>query len=182
MLEHAGQVAAALARRDHRDINRRKRSLRRKRLGQQRAFAHTLADISKDGTQPGRSRALGKQIERLQDRQAGLDQRVELLIENQKIVGADGAVLPPLGELGDKIKVGANGEDVEAALGELLARFALGLGRFNLLEDAAGRVPDFADKFSHFYVVADALGAPGRTKLSIRLPTTNETRENSSLL
>ena len=88
----------------------------------------------------------------------------------------------PFGELGDKIEVGADGEDVKAALGELLARFALRLGRLNLLEDAAGSVPDFADIFSHFYVLADAPRAPSRTKLSIPLPSQTETRENSSLL
>ena len=43
----------------------------------------------------------------------------------------------------------ADGEDIEAALGKLLPGFRLRLSRLNLMENPAGGIPDFADKFSH---------------------------------
>ena len=43
----------------------------------------------------------------------------------------------------------ADGENVEALIGEALAGFALGLGRLQLLEDAAGSISDFTYILAH---------------------------------
>jgi len=40
-------------------------------------------------------------------------------------------------------------EDVQSAVGELLASLVERLGRLDLLENPAGRIANFADKFSH---------------------------------
>jgi hypothetical protein len=52
-------------------------------------------------------------------------------------------------ELGEKIEMDADGENVEALIGEALAGFTLGLGRLHLLEDAAGSVSDFTYVLAH---------------------------------
>jgi hypothetical protein len=56
----------------------------------------------------------------------------------------------------------ADGKNVEALIGEALTRFALGLGRLQLLEDPAGSVSDFT------YVLAHACidGPEGGTSLA----------------
>jgi len=43
----------------------------------------------------------------------------------------------------------ADGENVEALVGEALAGFALGLGRLHLLEDSAGSISDFTYVLTH---------------------------------
>jgi hypothetical protein len=43
----------------------------------------------------------------------------------------------------------ANVVDIEAPVSKLLSRFGLRLGRFNLIENPAGDIPDFADEFSN---------------------------------
>ena len=80
----------------------------------------------------------------------GLDQRVELLVEDQEIVGADGAVARRLVNCATDVEIGADGENVEAALGKLLPGLALRLGRLHLLEDAAGRCPRLCKQIQPF--------------------------------
>ncbi len=62
----------------------------------------------------------------------------------------------------ENIEMIADGKDVEAAFGEFLAGFSLGLRRLQLLEDPAGGVSDFA------YVLAHACidGPEGGTSLA----------------
>ena len=78
-----------------------------------------------------------------------LIERVELLVENKEVIEDDffGAVLAA--ELREKIKMHADGKNVEALIGEALAGFALGLGRLQLLEDAAGSISDFTYVLAH---------------------------------
>jgi hypothetical protein len=45
----------------------------------------------------------------------------------------------------------ANAIDVKAPVGELLSRFSLRLGGFDLIENPTGDIPDFADEFSHVF-------------------------------
>jgi hypothetical protein len=47
----------------------------------------------------------------------------------------------------------ANVVDIEALVGEFLSRFGLRLGAFDLIENPAGDIPDFADEFSQFISV-----------------------------
>ena len=64
-------------------------------------------------------------------------------------------------ELRKEIEMNADGENVEALIGEALAGFALGLGRLHLLEDAAGGISDFT------YVLAHCIDGPeGGTSLA----------------
>ena len=43
--------------------------------------------------------------------------------------------------------------DIKAPVGEFLPRFGLRLGRFDLIENPAGDIRDFADEFSQFISV-----------------------------
>ena len=72
-----------------------------------------------------------------------------MLVEDQEVVEDDffGAMLAA--ELREKIKMDADGKNVEALIGEALAGFALGLGRLHLLEDAAGSISDFTYVLAH---------------------------------
>jgi len=72
-----------------------------------------------------------------------------LLIENDEIVGDDFLGAVRAAELREKIEMHADREDVEALIGEALARFALGLGRLQLLEDPAGGISDFTYVLAH---------------------------------
>ena len=53
--------------------------------------------------------------------------------------------------------------NVEAPVGELLSRFSLRLGGFDLIENPAGDIPDFADEFSQVF------GLNTHTKRVLRL-------------
>jgi len=85
-----------------------------------------------------------------------------LLIEDDEIVQDDFFGAVGAAELREKIEMHADGENVEALIGEALAGFALGLGRLQLLEDPAGSVSDFT------YVLAHACidGPEGGTSLA----------------
>ena len=89
LLENAGQVAAAFARGDGSDVDRREGALRGERFGEQCAFAYSLADVLQNRTQARSGSAFGEQIERFQDGQAGFYEGVELLIEDQEVVEDD---------------------------------------------------------------------------------------------
>ena len=71
------------------------------------------------------------------------------MVEDKEVVEDDffGAMLAA--ELREEIKMNADGENVEALVGEALAGFALGLGRLHLLEDAAGSISDFTYILAH---------------------------------
>jgi hypothetical protein len=66
----------------------------------------------------------------------------------------------------------ADGEDMEALIGETLAGFALGLGRLQLLEDPAGSVSDFTYVLAHVRID----GPEGGTSLAkFSIPFVGET-------
>jgi hypothetical protein len=62
----------------------------------------------------------------------------------------------------------ADGENVETLIGEALARFALGLGRLQLLEDATGSISDFTYVLAHVCIDGPA-GGTSLAKFSIPL-------------
>jgi hypothetical protein len=62
----------------------------------------------------------------------------------------------------------ADGEDMEALIGETLASFALGLGRLQLLEDPAGGVSDFTYVLAHVCIDGPE-GGTSLAKFSIPL-------------
>ena len=88
VVEHASQIAALFASQDRGDVNLGKHALLVERLGERRAFADAVADVEQHRAQARRRSAFGEQIQRLQNRQTGLDDRIELLIEDQEIGGA----------------------------------------------------------------------------------------------
>ncbi len=92
--------------------------------------------------------AFGQQVQRAQNRQAGFDQGIELLVENQEIVQVQLAGTRPA-KLRKNVDVALDRKDVQSAVGELLANLSLRLRRLQMLEDAAVRVPDFADVLGH---------------------------------
>ena len=149
LFQNAGEVAAAFAGSDGGDVHRRKRTLRGERFGEQGAFAHTLAHVLENRPEARGGGAFREEVQSLQDGKTGFHERVELLVENKEVIEDDffGAVLAA--ELREKIKMHADGKDVEALIGEALAGFALGLGRLQLLEDAAGSISDFTYVLAH---------------------------------
>jgi len=86
LLEDSRQVSAALSRSDRGDVHRRENPLGGQSLGEQRAFAHSLANILQQRSQALGGRALGQQIEGLQNRQTSFYQSVKLLVEYQEIM------------------------------------------------------------------------------------------------
>ena len=60
------------------------------------------------GRKLGSGGALAEQVEGFQNGQAGLDQRVELLIEDQEVVRLYGSIGAALGELGENVEIRAN--------------------------------------------------------------------------
>ena len=94
--ENAGQIAAAFTGGDDRHIDRRERSPAPCSASDNSAPSRTRWRTScKNRAQPGSGGALGEKIQSLQNRQAGLDQGIELLIENQEII--DDYFLRPVG-------------------------------------------------------------------------------------
>ena len=132
--------------------------MRGQRFRKQRALANTLADIRECRAEPGRRGAFGQQVESLQNRQTGLDQGVELLVENQEIGWPYLAGGTRGSNLREKPEMAADVEDVQSAVRELLAGLIRRLGRLDLLENPAGGIANFADKFSHQFSKAGLLG------------------------
>ncbi len=149
LFEDAGEVAAAFTGGDDGDVDRREGALRGERFREQSAFADSLADVLQDWPEARGGGAFGEQIESFQDGQAGFDESVELLIEDDEIVEDDFFGAVRAAELREKIEMHADGKNVEALIGETLAGFALGLGRLQLLEDPAGSISDFTYVLAH---------------------------------
>jgi len=149
LLEHARKASAAFARGDDRHVDWRKGALRRHGLGKQRPGAHTLAHVLQNRAQAGGRGAFGKQVQSFQNGQTGADQRVELLVEDQKVVGAQFAPAASAGKPREQIELVAHREDVISAIGQPLPRFVFRLRGLDLLKDAAGGVSDFAHEIGH---------------------------------
>ena len=89
LVEHRAEAAALLSGHNRGGIDGRKDGLGDEGFGEQRAGADSLAYICEKRAQSRSGGAFGKQIERGEDRKAGLEQRIELLIEDQEVLAAD---------------------------------------------------------------------------------------------
>src|SRR5215469_633160 len=85
-VEHFGQASALFARQYRRYVDLRKDTLLTEGLGKQGAVSHLFADGLDIGLELSVRKALRKQVEALQNRQAGADERHELLIEDEKFL------------------------------------------------------------------------------------------------
>lgn len=151
MIENAAKVSAALAGRNGSDVHRRERALCCERIRKQGAIPDALTDVADDWPQAFGGGSFAEQVERFENRQTGLEQSVELLVENQEILGADGPIRLGPGEMGNNVEMAANAVDVETPVSELLSRFSLRLGGFDLIENPAGDIPTLQTNSAMFF-------------------------------
>ncbi len=139
--QHRVQVAAALAGQERCRVDARKqRAVGRERVGQRRAGSHTLVHVVQHRTEDRRADPLPEEIQRLNERHPGLEERRQLLIENQKLGRRDRRpARQPHGQSRDR-SLRLEREDVETFLVELVAQPGFCLGGVHALDDfAAGR-------------------------------------------
>ena len=98
VLENAGEVAAFFASENGGGVNFRKDAGFGDGFGKGFAFADTVADFGENGAKFGRGGAVGEKIQSAEDRKAGFDERVELLIEDEEIGAADLALAAAFGK------------------------------------------------------------------------------------
>ena len=89
--EHLLQAAALLARHERRGVDAGKHLLRVERLGERRAGSHFLVDVVERDLERRVRHALAQNVERLHERQAGLEQRRQLLVEDEELGGRNAA-------------------------------------------------------------------------------------------
>src|SRR5262249_20793003 len=149
IIENAGKIAALFARQDCRGINLRKNARFidgfRKRL----PFANAVTNLGYDGPKPCGTCALGEQVEGAQDRDTCLDQRVELLVQDEEIRPADLLAALPIEKAADQAVPRFDGIHVQATVRQLLAGFRHGSGGFDVRENAPVRIRNAADEFAH---------------------------------
>ncbi len=119
-----------------------------KGIGEQLAAFYPLADVFEHGAQVLVLLALDQQIERIQDGQAGLDQREELLV-----VDEEGALLElaatAQGKAAGKQPLGLDPVDEIALRGEAVAHLRDGVPLLHLLVGMTPIVSDFYYEFRH---------------------------------
>ena len=112
--------------------------MRGKRIRQGRARAHLLVDVVQDGLEDGVGEADPQDVQRLHQRHAGLEQRGELLVEDQELVTADPRAPPAEREAAPPPPL-AERKDVQPFLLELAPQGGFALGDVDTLDDLARR-------------------------------------------
>jgi len=111
VLEDAGEVAALFASENGGGVDLGKNAGFGDGFGKGFAFADAVADFGEDRAKFGRGGAVGEKIESAKNGQAGFDERVELLIENEKVGTADLAFTAAPGEGAEEGAARVNGID-----------------------------------------------------------------------
>ena len=93
--------------------------------------------------------ALGQQVQRFQNRQAGANQRDELLVEDQELLEVD-LLLAAAHRHARDLAPRLDGVDQEALLREALAQVLFGGGFGHLLVDFAARIGVLEDELGHY--------------------------------
>ena len=88
-VEHFGQAARFFARHHRSDIDLGEDALGAEGFGKERTVAYIVADCLDVRTQLGIGQTIGQQVKAFEDRQAGADQRDELLVEDQELLDID---------------------------------------------------------------------------------------------
>src|SRR5262249_54637235 len=117
------QVAAALASEQRRGVDARKEvAVHGERVGQRGAGADLFVDVVEDGPEGRRGDAALQQVERLDERHAGFQQRRQLLVEDQELAGRDALSLwQAQGDAGNP-GLGLQRKDAEAVLFQLVTQ------------------------------------------------------------
>ncbi len=138
--QHRVQVAAALTGQERCRVDARKqRAVGRERVGQRRAGSHALVHVVQHRAEHRRLDPLPEEIERLNERHPGLEQRRQLLVENQKLGRRDRRPpRQPHGQSRDR-SLRLEREDVEPFLLELVAQPGFCFGDVHALDDLAAR-------------------------------------------
>ena len=145
---HLFQVAALLTCQQCGGVHLGKNFLRLERIGEQLATAHPVVHILQHGTEEEIALPLDQQLQRLDDRQAGMDQGHELLVEDDKLLLLD--LAPPREpDLGRKQALGLDRIDQKALLSKAVADLDLRAPILGLLEDVAPFVGHLDQVFGH---------------------------------
>ena len=126
-------------------------------------FAYFIADIPKQRLQTGRGGTLRKQVQSLQNRKACFDQRVKLLVEDQKIGTLEKAALAAANRSAKQTTPRLHGINVQAPVRELLAGLSDRLRGFHMGKDTPSRIRHFAYKLCHglpVYLIPVRTGTP----------------------
>jgi hypothetical protein len=154
--KHPLDVPGALSRPQRGGVNRRKGvSVPPEGVGQGHPRLHLVADVGQHRLELGDPLALEHQVEALEDRKPRPDQRRELLVEQQKLLGRD----DPAGA-GDEVAQPESGplprENVKPLLAQLLPggveihRFDLPLEDLSVLSSDSECEAGHALRFRHF--------------------------------
>jgi hypothetical protein len=120
------------------------------RFRQRAPRSHALVDVVEHRLEDRVGHAGAQDVERLDERHAGLEQRRQLLVEDEELAGRH---LPPLrqrrqADAGQRAPPGLlNGQDVEALLLELAAKTRLAIGDVDAFDDLAAGRAEPASKF-----------------------------------
>ena len=163
-LQHFDEAARFFARHDGRHVNLRENALLPERLRQQRAAAHVFADGIDVGGQFRVGQPLGKQVERLENRQSGADQRDELLVEDQEFFQIQPPAPAGEGDVAGEAEPGAfrlHRIDQESLLRVALANFLRGGALRHLAVHFAARIRVFQNEVGHSTGRASTICTPG---------------------
>src|SRR5579859_298065 len=149
IIQHAGKIAALFARQNRRRIHFGKNAGFGDGFRKRFAFAHAVAYLRNDGAETRRTGAFGEKIERAKNWEAGFDERIELLIEDQEIGAADLFAALAIEQAADKAAARLDGIDKQAAVRQFLAGFGVRTGGFHVGKDPPVGIRDPADEFAH---------------------------------
>ena len=142
------QVAAFLARQQRGGVDFLECPLRGKGVGKQFAALHSFANILQQGLHVRVLLPLDQQIQRVQNRQSGLDQGQELLVEDHELALLD-LPSPELKLAAGKQASGFYPIDQVTLLHKALANLGFRVTMFHLLRQMATIVRDFNQKLGH---------------------------------
>ena len=135
--QHGIEVAAALAGDQRRGVDPREEvGVGAEGVGQRRAAAHLLVHVVEHRLEDRVGQALAQDVERLHQRHAGLEQRRQLLVEDQELVPLDGA--PPQRQPRHRAPRGQR-QDVESLVLELATQGSLARRNVDALDDLPSR-------------------------------------------
>ena len=124
-------------------------------VGQRRARLHPLVHVVEDGLEERIGDAAAQQVERLHERHARLEQRRQLLVEDEELARADAPAPRQPEREPAEAPLRLEREDVQALLLELVAQARLAVGDVDALDDLAGRGDEPAAEF-HRKILSDS--------------------------
>ena len=138
--QHRVEAAAALAGEQRRRVDARdQRAMVGEGVRQRRAGPDAFVDVVQHAAEDRRLDPAPQQVERLHERHPGFEQRGELLVENEEIVGRDSPRTAELERDAGHRALRLQRQDVEALVLEVVAEPGFVLSRVDALYDLTAR-------------------------------------------